>query len=255
MSAKSQTERVVSQLREIILSGEVEPGERLTELHYAKLLGVSRTPLRLAFAELEKEGLLEQKHSRGFRVRSFSIDHIGEAVEVRGVLEGMAARILCERGLTHDSLNALEQAVKEGQKLINGSLEARTMVNAQAWRKVNQAFHHTLVESTQNSALLDAIEFNNKVPFSGPGAMTLKKAPTELETAFVQAAQKDHELVLDALRNRQGTRAEALMREHAYKSHANKKQIIEALRKEHSKRKETMASLHETAQVLQSTQA
>src|SRR5690625_5128521 len=59
MSARSQTERVVSQLREIILSGKVEPGEHLTEMRYAELLGVSRTPLRLAFSELEKEGLLE----------------------------------------------------------------------------------------------------------------------------------------------------------------------------------------------------
>ena len=177
---------------------------------------------------------------------------------MRGALEGMAARVLSEQGLTHDTLNVLETAVKEGQKLITEALDARVMVDAQTWRKINQAFHQTLIESTQNSALIDAIKFNNKVPFSGPGAMTLQKAPTELETAFVQAAQKDHELVLDALRNRQGTRAEALMREHAYKSRANKKQLIEmmrSVREEQSEPKQDMADLHATAQALQNSQA
>lgn len=230
MSAKSQTERVISQLREIILSGAIAPGERLTEIHYAERLGVSRTPLRLAFAELEKEGLLEHKPSRGFRVRRFSVDHIGDAVEVRGVLEGMAARILSEKGMSSTTATALENAVLAGQKLINHALEAKTMIDAQAWRKINQQFHVSLIEGTENSALLNAFEFNNKVPFSGPLSMTLKMAPSQLETSFVQRAQKDHEEVLDALLNRQGSRAEALMREHAYRSRKNKQQLIEVMR-------------------------
>lgn len=230
MSAKSQTERVISQLREIILSGEVAPGERLTEIHYAKRLGVSRTPLRLALAELEKEGLLEQKTSRGFRVRNFSIDHIGDAVEVRGVLEGMAARILAERGLTPETEQQLKLSVQQGKDLICNAISEQKMVDAQAWRKINQQFHECLVLASQNSALIEAIQHNNKTPFSGPAAMTLNTAPTQLETAFVQRAQADHEDVLEALTLRQAARAEALMREHAYRSRINKRKLIENMR-------------------------
>ena len=231
MSSKSQTERVISQLREIILSGAIAPGERLTEIHYAEKLGVSRTPLRLAFAELEKEGLLEHKPSRGFRVRRFSVDHIGDAVEVRGVLEGMAARILSEKGMSASTASALEDAVLAGKKLIDDALRSNSMIDAQAWRKVNREFHVSLIKGANNDALTNAFEFNNKVPFSGPFSMTLKMAPSQLETSFVQRAQKDHEDVLDALLNRQGSRAEALMREHAYQSRRNKQQLIEEMRK------------------------
>lgn len=231
MSSKSQTERVISQLREIILSGAIAPGERLTEIHYAEKLGVSRTPLRLAFAELEKEGLLEHKPSRGFRVRRFSVDHIGDAVEVRGVLEGMAARILSEKGMSASTASALEYAVLAGKKLIDDALRSNSMIDAQAWRKVNREFHVSLIKGANNDALTNAFEFNNKVPFSGPFSMTLKMAPSQLETSFVQRAQKDHEDVLDALLNRQGSRAEALMREHAYQSRRNKQQLIEEMRK------------------------
>lgn len=231
MSSKSQTERVISQLREIILSGAIAPGERLTEIHYAEKLGVSRTPLRLAFAELEKEGLLEHKPSRGFRVRRFSVDHIGDAVEVRGVLEGMAARILSEKGMSASTASALEYAVLAGKKLIDDALRSNSMIDAQAWRKVNREFHVSLIKGANNDALTNAFEFNNKVPFSGPFSMTLKMAPSQLETSFVQRAQKDHEDVLDALLNRQGSRAEALMREHAYQSRKNKQQLIEEMRK------------------------
>lgn len=254
MSAISQTERVVLQLREIILSGEVEPGERLTEIQYAKRLGVSRTPLRLAFSELEKEGLLEHKPSRGFRVRSFSISHIGDAVEVRGVLEGMAARILSEKGMSAETKKILEDAVKAGQDIINQALKEGCMIDSQTWRKINHDFHEGLVKGTNNLALINTIEFNNKVPFSGPASMTLNTAPTLLETGFVQQAQKDHENVLNALLQRQGSRAESLMREHAYMSRLNKNQLIQEMRARKSNNSAS-PSLSEAALVLEQNQA
>jgi DNA-binding transcriptional MocR family regulator len=64
----SQTERVASELRRRILSGELAPGLRIRELRFAPELGVSRTPMRLALAELEREGLLERMGTRGIKV-------------------------------------------------------------------------------------------------------------------------------------------------------------------------------------------
>jgi GntR family transcriptional regulator of vanillate catabolism len=96
----SQIDYTTQELRRRILSGQVAPGERMVELELSAQLAVSRTPIRIALGELEKEGLLERLPTRGFRVRQFSVDEITNAVDVRGVLEGMAARQAAERGIT-----------------------------------------------------------------------------------------------------------------------------------------------------------
>ena len=68
----------------MILSGEFAPGERMSELRLVKRLGVSRTPLRLALATLEHEGLLQGLKSRGYVVREFTKADISDAIELRG---------------------------------------------------------------------------------------------------------------------------------------------------------------------------
>jgi GntR family transcriptional regulator of vanillate catabolism len=226
-----QTDRVILELRDLILSGGAQPGERLTELGYAARLGVSRTPLRMAFAELEKEGLLERMQSGGYRVRTFSITHIADAVDVRGVLEGMAVRLIAEKGLTAQVQASLESVVRLGRKLVDDATNAETqVVDAESWRRLNQRFHEVLADACGNSALVSALEHNNKLPFVGPGSLTLPLVPTRLETSFVARAQSDHEDVLQALIHREASRAEALMREHAYRSRENKRQLIAELR-------------------------
>ena len=97
---RRQTTRALLRLREMILSGEFAPGERMSELRLVKRLGVSRTPLRLALATLEHEGLLQGLKSRGYVVREFTKADISDAIELRGVLEGTAARFAAERGAT-----------------------------------------------------------------------------------------------------------------------------------------------------------
>jgi GntR family transcriptional regulator of vanillate catabolism len=227
-----QTDRVISELRDLILSGQAQPGERLTELGYAALMGVSRTPLRLAFAELEKEGLLERMRSGGYCVRMFSVDDIANAVDVRGLLEGMAVRLIAEKGLSIDEKRILESIVRQGRELVDEATHvASQVIDAESWRRLNQQFHETLVSACGNSALISSIEHNNKLPFVGPGSLTLPSIPTRLETSFVARAQSDHEDVLHALINHEAGRAEALMREHAYRSRQNKRQLIVELRR------------------------
>lgn len=227
----AQTDRVISELRNLILTGEAQPGERLTELGYAALLGVSRTPLRLAFSELEKEGLLERLPSGGYRVRTFSIKEIADAVDVRGVLEGMAARLIAEKGLSQETQTTLETIVQNGRLLVDKAMsDASAAIDADAWRLLNYRFHEVLAEASGNTALWSALEYNNKLPFVGPGALTMPLVPTKLETSFVARAQSDHEDILQALVNRESGRAEALMREHAYRSRENKRQLIQEIR-------------------------
>jgi len=222
---------VISQLRDMIVAGELRPGERVIELQFAAQLGVSRTPLRIALGELEKEGLLERLPSRGFRVRAYSVDDIADAVEVRGVLEGMAVRLVAERGASGEVLRSLTEAVAQGHALLKPAMgNPGVRVDGHAWSEINRRFHGILVEAASNRALTSALEQNNKTPLSGPAALTLPKIPSVIETAFLLRAQADHEDLLQAIVKREVTRAENLMREHAYRSRDNKRLLLARIR-------------------------
>ena len=101
-SEVSQTGRTLLNLRGMLLRGDFQPGERISELPLVARLGVSRTPIRLALDRLAHEGLLEASPTGGFVVRAFTIEDVWDAIETRGVLEGAAARLAAER-LEHDS--------------------------------------------------------------------------------------------------------------------------------------------------------
>src|SRR3954462_3693899 len=93
----SQTGRATLVLREMLLEGHFQPGERIREVPLAAELGVSRIPLRLVLERLAHEGLLVVRPTRGFVVQKFSTADISDAIELRGLLEGMAARLAAER--------------------------------------------------------------------------------------------------------------------------------------------------------------
>ena len=103
-------QRVISALRQMILSGELAAGERIAEIPTAERLGVSRTPIRIAFGALAQEGLLIKIKNRGYRVREVMPEEINGAVEVRGVLEGLAARQAAERGLTAEHRQSIDMS-------------------------------------------------------------------------------------------------------------------------------------------------
>src|SRR6187431_2874937 len=119
----SQKGRALVLLREMILRGDFQPGERLSELSLVARLSISRTPIRLALESLAHEGLLESSASGGFVARAFTIEDVWDAIEVRGVLEGTAARLAAERledvseveGLRqyHDQMSTIKELTLE----------------------------------------------------------------------------------------------------------------------------------------------
>ena len=94
----NQFGKALLELRWQILHGKFKANSRLPETALAKRIGISRTPLRQAMDRLVEEGLLVRLNSGGCRVASFSIEDISDAIEIRGVLEGTAARLAAERG-------------------------------------------------------------------------------------------------------------------------------------------------------------
>lgn len=230
----AQVDKVVSELRRRILSGELLAGQRLVELAFTKALDVSRTPFRIALAELEKEGLLERLPKRGFRVRSFSMQQITDAVDVRGELEGMAARLVAQRGPDAALLAELDACVAWGDRIIAQAQRTSRPIDGPQWSEMNLRFHGLIVQASGNTALAPTLGFVSRIPMAGAGALTVQGVMPELEMRFIQRAQSDHADCVRALRDRCGTRAQAIMREHAFRSRENKLVLIER-----------MSSLHE----------
>ncbi len=109
----SQSLDALLKLRDLILNGDLSPGERVSELPLVERLGVSRTPVRLALVKLEHEGLLEALPSGGYVVKAFGYDEIVDAIELRGVLEGTAARLASERLGRRSELDALRTCLRQ----------------------------------------------------------------------------------------------------------------------------------------------
>src|SRR3954454_11800221 len=114
--SQSQSMRALLRLRQLLLAGEYATGTRMSELPLVERLGVSRTPVRMALAILEHEGLLEILPSGGYAVRAFTRGDIDDAIELRGTLEGTAACFAAERGAGPAQLAELHE--------INGKMEA-----------------------------------------------------------------------------------------------------------------------------------
>lgn len=205
---------VVSRLRKLISEGFYQPGERIGEVAVAEQLGVSRTPVRLAFRTLEQEGLLQRAGKRGFMVREFTEADVLCAVEVRGVLEGLAARRLAEQGLSPTLAEELTVWIQKGRELLaKGYLEER---DVDVWSELNRRFHETIVGSAGSPVIGDAIARNNHLPFAAADSIVIDSEALDREYRKLQLAQTQHELVFQALRHGEGARAEMLMREHAF---------------------------------------
>jgi len=205
---------VVATLRQLILEGRYAPGTRLAEIPVAQALGVSRTPVRLAFRTLSQEGLLHRVGKRGLEVRAFTETDVLCAVEVRGVLEGLAARRLAEAGVPPQLLAELQGCLDDGEQVLaSGRLAAR---DVDRWSVLNQRFHHAIVGAAGSRVIGDAIARNNHLPFAAADSITIDKRALSAEHRKLQLAQLQHRLIVEALRRGEAARAEALMREHAY---------------------------------------
>lgn len=220
-SAESQFDRATETLRTLVLRGIFPLDVKLPEARVAELIGVSRTPARLAMAALERDGLLVRLPRRGFRVRSFSLDEVVEAIEVRGELEAVAARVAAERGLKTEFRTRMEACIARAEEIVKAP--AFDAEQRRAWCAMNDDFHIALVEASGMRPLAAAYAQVNLVPLASPPATIFNVAEPELLRRQLMAAHDDHGRILRAMLERQSTRAAALVREHAYRSGENKR--------------------------------
>ena len=220
----SQVVKAQLRLREMVLAGELPGGARIAEVAISELLGVSRTPVRSALMRLEQEGLLEALPSGGYAVRTFSERDVGDAIELRGTLEGLAARLAAERGAPQMVLREARACLKRIDELMREpALDDAAFSRYVAY---NAEFHRLLAEMSGSPVIAMQTERVTNLPFASPSGFVVAEANSSSARDRLLVAQDQHWQVLDAIENREGARAEALMREHSRIAQRNLREAL-----------------------------
>lgn len=140
---------VFKTLRQAILKGELEPGERLMEIQLAERLGVSRTPIREAIRKLELEGLVLMIPRRGAEVAEITEKSMRDVLEVRRALEVLAVSLSCDR-ISGEQIEALKEAAEEFDRSLTSDDVTRTA-------EADVHFHDIIYRSTDNQRLIQLL--------------------------------------------------------------------------------------------------
>lgn len=189
-------EKILETIREAILRGALKPGEKVAEPELAERFGISRTPIREAFRQLESEGYLTVIPRKGAVVTALSERDVEEFYAIKSVLEGYAARMAATNLSSKDmerleAINdRLEQLAKDG--------------DVKTFFRVHNEFHELFIRAAGNEKLLELIghllmKFNRlrMASLSLPGRMEI--------------SVNEHKKILDAFRKNDGERANQLV--------------------------------------------
>jgi len=221
--AGSQSLKAVLEIRDLLYAGTFAAGERLSEPALADRLGLSRTPIRAALVRLEQEGLLEVIPSGGYTARRFPASEVIEAIEIRGVLEGTAARLAAERGLSPRKLAAFHRLNAELDLIV--SVPIRDL-DYEAYIDRNETFHRMLKEAPDSAFIAREIDRATALPFAGPSAILNAQVDIPEFRTSLSVGQSHHRAIVEAIEAREGARAEAMTREHARLARRNLKLVM-----------------------------
>lgn len=191
--------RVFNKIREDILSGKYNQNEELKENMIGSELGVSRTPVREALRQLELEGLVNIVPNKGAYVNGISEKDIHDIYIIRSYLEGLCARWACEH-ITQEQIDELEEIVYLSE------FHAKKDHHEQIVELDNK--FHQLIYEASNSKILDHVltDFHHYV-------QRIRKITLASETRAVNS-NKEHTAILEAIKLRDGEKAENLAHEH-----------------------------------------
>ncbi len=193
-------EKILESIRDAIISGSMTPGSRVSEPELAERFGISRTPIREAFRQLESEGYLKVIPRKGAVVSAFTQKDVEEFYAIKSILEGYAARLACSR-LTEKEIERLHS--------INKRLaELNTLSDVKQFFKVHSDFHDLFIKAADNEKLREMINLLvtrfqrlRLMSISRPGRMAV--------------SVEEHEKIIAAFRARDCEAAELLVRKNA----------------------------------------
>ena len=193
-------DRLFQDLRCAILEGELPAGKKISEPELASAYGVSRGSLREAIGKLENCNLVTRRPNIGARIINFSIDQLMEVYQIREAMEGMAAR-LAAQNMTEQELQHLQELLQHHQ---SATLEQSGNNNLK--HDPDLDFHFCVIQGSQNGRLIRMLcqDLYDLVRFYR----------LRLNPGFTPKAQREHELIVDAISRRDGEMAEVLMRHH-----------------------------------------
>ncbi|MFA5701155.1 MAG: GntR family transcriptional regulator, partial [Desulfuromonas sp.] len=189
MQHQTLREKILENIRDAILKGELKPGERVSEPDIAERYGISRTPIREAFRQLESEGYLTVIPRKGAVVAKHTEKDIEEFYSIKSVLEGYAAYLAAEK-MTPKDLDKLE-AINNRLAKLSKSNDVKTFF------RVHNEFHEYFIRAAGNQKLLEMIyqllkkfEYLRVASLSIPGRMDI--------------SVQEHRKILEAFRRNDG---------------------------------------------------
>ncbi len=200
-------EVVFQTLRNAIIQGEFQPGERLMEITLANKLGVSRTPVREAIRMLELEGLVVMIPRKGAEVANITVKDLKDALEVRMALEALSVRLACER-ITEKGKEDLKNSCMAFKEAINSKLVPAIVA-------CDEAFHNSIYKASENQKLINM-------------AHNLREQVYRYRVEYVKDFSyhdnliREHDLITMAILKGDKDTAEKIMNEHIY----NQEQIV-----------------------------
>ena len=200
-------EVVFNALRQAIIQGEFQPGERLMEVTLANKMGVSRTPVREAIRMLELEGLVVMIPRKGAEVAKITVKDLKDALEVRLAIESLAVKLACER-IDESGETELKQACIAFKEAINSKLVPAIV-------KCDEAFHNTIYRASKNQKLITLAQSLGEQVYR-------YRVEYVKDFSYHDKLIKEHDLITMAILRRDGTTAQQLIEEHLY----NQEQIV-----------------------------
>ena len=196
---KTLHEEIASNLRELIMSGELHEGDKIKEDALCNSMGISKTPLREALRVLSVEGLIKLVPNRGSFVSTPTFEEIREMFDVMSVLEGICARAAAKKMSAKD-LTTLEK--------LHNKLEKHFKRRAQReYIRVNNQYHAFVQELAGNRTLNQIVNgLRQKI-------LLYRYQSLNLPERFEQSIQ-EHRALIEAFRKKDSKKAETLMRRH-----------------------------------------
>lgn len=211
---KPLREVIFATLREAIVEGELEPGERLLEVKLAEKMGVSRTPVREAIRMLELEGLVVMVPRKGAHVAEVTAKDIGNVLEVRAALDGLATSLATQR-ITEEEIERLHSIQKEFVNFVDkGDLQGSI--------KKDVEFHDFIYKTSRNEKLTQ-IAGNLWEQVQRFRVIYMR------DTSNAKEIINEHNEILDAIGSKDSEKARLFAQKHIKKQ---EEKIIAALNKE-----------------------
>jgi DNA-binding GntR family transcriptional regulator len=185
-------------IRQAILDGRLEPGERLKEEELARELGISRTPVREALLILQAEGLVVGTPNRGAVVRSYDADDLRDLYQLRALLEGHGARLAATR-ISDSQVDELRESCERFESISPDDF--RELV------RENLLFHNAILAAAGSDRLAWMAQKVIELPLVYKSYVWYSPDQTRRSAEF-------HRQITEALAVRDADRAEPLMREH-----------------------------------------